>query len=508
MGPKEGNHLRTRYFGLATVLITACTAAPPASLPIVSRPPPATVAATVTMPEGSPGTAGLGDDLYPNLGNGGYDVLRYDLELELVEGGLIGKAAIEAVAHQDLSAFNLDLFEMQVTSVVVQGALAEYTHDAAELTITPVETILSGSRFTVEVGYEGSPKTRPSSSSLFAPGFLEAEDGTRFAFSEPDGASAWFPANDHPIDRAIYGISMTMPSDQTGVSAGRLVFDRTSGGKRTMTWETPFELSTYQVALVVGDLESTPIDPVNDRVTEVWSPPGTAGLAAFERLPDMIGFFEDRFGPFPLESYGAVVVDEDLPVALETRGLPIFTNEVLTFGEDVVAHELAHEWFGNHIILADWSEIWLNEGPATFATWLWREETSGRAAYDERVAGAYEEISGLNRVSELGNEEADATARAAYPPPGQPSSGDLFNASMYLRGGLAMVALRDLMGEEVFAAFLRGYVERFGGRAVNTAEFVELASAAAGEDLGGFFDEWLNQSRIPAMPERDLQPPV
>lgn len=505
-GERRQFRVKTSVLVAIGILIESCTITTSPSVPSTTG---TSVATTTTVLLGSPGTPDLGDELFPGLGNGGFDVTRYQLEIDLTSdsGELSGKATIEAVALQNLSAFNLDLFEMEVSQVMVDDQPAQFGRAAGEIMIEPATTIREGDRFSASVEYNGEPQAREAPSTVFSPGLLEAEDGTRFAFNEPNGASTWFPANDHPSDRAVYVVAVTMPTDQVAVSQGRLVSDVTAGDKRIMTYESLVELSTYQLALGVGDLVATEVTDVDLPVT-LWAPPDAAGLEVFERWPQMIEFFTELFGPIPVSTYGALIVDEELPAALETRGLPTFTQFSLGFGDEILAHELAHEWFGNHVVISDWSEIWLNEGFATFATWLWLQDTDGRSAYDQRIKDAYWVISGLNRVEELGAREADSTARAAFPPPGSPIATDLFNASVYLRGALTVAALRDHIGDDVFNGLLRTYLQRYGGQTVETSDLIALASEAAGEDLSDFFDGWLYQPRIPAMKVRDLQPPV
>ena len=138
-------------------------------------------------------------------------------------------------------------------------------------------------------------------------------------------------------------------------------------------------------------------------------------------------------------------------------------------------HELAHQWVGDSVSLKTWRDIWLNEGFATYATWLWQDHR-GEATIDDLVAEA---------------------ARSGLPPPGDPSPGDLFAPSVYGRGALTLHALRVLIGDDAFRQLIREWVERFGGRSASTQDFIALAEEVSSRNLASFFDGWLHQSAMP-----------
>jgi aminopeptidase N len=191
----------------------------------------------------------------------------------------------------------------------------------------------------------------------------------------------------------------------------------------------------------------------------------------------MIDFFDDLFGPFPFATYGAVVVDEDLGFALETQTLSLFGSGVA--GEPVVAHELAHQWFGDHVSIASWADIWLNEGFATYAQWLWSEH---------RGAGSVDEM---------------ALASARTPgldlPPADPGPDQLFHTTVYLRGALTLHVLRHELGDDAFFEVLRTWVDRYGGASATSADFEALAGEVGGRDLRPLFDAWLRAPGLPAL---------
>jgi aminopeptidase N len=212
----------------------------------------------------------------------------------------------------------------------------------------------------------------------------------------------------------------------------------------------------------------------------------------------MIDYFSSLFGPYPFEAYGVVVADVDLGFALETQTLSLFgrTSESRTRGrgtplEEIAAHELAHQWFGDSVSLKDWRDIWLNEGFATYCEYLWVDHTSGRSIIDGVMRNLYR-FAVRNENSFKGTLD-------------NPPANDLFSEVIYVRGALTLHALRVRVGDEVFFRILRTYAERFKYKNASSADFIAVAEEVSGEKLGGFFDGWLNQRAVPDIPEMDLR---
>lgn len=477
--------------------------------PAATAPPstvsPSTGATTSTTVVGRPGAAGIGDPFYPELGNGGYDVGHYALDLayDLATGLLEGQATITAVATHDLSAFNLDLTGLEVSSVRVDSAPASTTRRGSELTVIPARALPAGETFTAEVEYAGEPAARDSGSAPFRTGWTQGADGV-FTFSQPDGASTWFPANDHPLDKATFSLRVTVPSPAVVASAGVLeaVVEEEAG--RTYHWESRHPTAPYLLPLAIGDL----------RMTEEAGPGGVpirnffdddlaeSRLDLFRRQGEMLEFFAGLFGTYPFEAYGALVVDAARPAgALETQTLSTFTVPSLRLGEAVVAHELAHQWFGDSVSVARWEDIWLNEGFATYGSWLWEEHVRGSAALRNRARSAHDLMSGRRFTAQgLSPEEAAEEAAKRFPPPGAPHPDDLFNASVYQRGALTLHALRVEVGEEAFFGILRAFADAFRYGNATTDHFVALAEEVSGVGLEDLFQSWLYEESVPPLP--------
>jgi aminopeptidase N len=471
---------------LAAVLwVAACSGGDGDGDPAAERSGDEATAGETTAGPTSPtaGAPGVGDPYYPDAGNGGYDVGHYALDLtwDPDAGRLQGTAALTATATQDLSSFSLDLAEVDVSAVTVDGAEAPWDGPAGgEMTVTPAQPLAEGAEFSVAVSYGSTPLTADGSNA-FAPGWF-ANGGEMFVLFDPNGAPTLFPVNDHPTDKATYSFRITAPEASEVAANGLLTGTEPGDGVKTWVYESAHPMASYLVQVVIGDLE----------FEEATGPGGLPIRHAFDtgilddiepavdRIGDMIEFYESRFGPYPFEAYGMVVLDVPLGLALETQTLSTF-GTLLAEDENVVAHELAHQWFGDDVSVATWQDIWLNEGFATYAQWMWSEHAGGPTA-DERAA----------------DESANPQA---YPlPPADPGADSMFDNSVYIRGAITLHALRRTIGDDDFFELLQTWVDRYGGNSAGTADFEALAEEVSGEELTPLFDAWL---RAPALPDLD-----
>ncbi len=202
-------------------------------------------------PEYTPGAPGVGDPYFPLDGNGGYDVSHYGLQVayDPRTDVLTGTATISAVATQNLSSFNLDLDGLTVRSVRVDGRPGGWSRDGDELTVTPRRGLGDGRSFTTVVRYDGVPTTLPDGS-----GFFHTDDGA-LALGQPHVADTWFPANDHPIDKASYTVAVTVPQGLEGISNGVLESERTRNGLTTWTWVAEEPMASYLAMMAIGEYD-------------------------------------------------------------------------------------------------------------------------------------------------------------------------------------------------------------------------------------------------------------
>ncbi|MDP2624284.1 MAG: M1 family metallopeptidase [Actinomycetota bacterium] len=462
---------------------TTTTLRPGTSTTTTSSPPTGATTST-TLPPAGFGAPGIGDPYFPNLGNGGFDVEHYLIETTVdPETGEItrGETTITATATAGLAGFYLDFRSLEVLEVAVDGATAVHEADGADLRITPTSPIAAGEEFVVRVRYRGTPgQTRLPGLGLASGWIITPEEV--YVVAEPDGAHTWFPGSDHPADKATFTIVTTVPEPFAVVSNGTLAGETHSDGMATFVWEMDDPMATYLATIVVAELESVDRTGLEGIEIRDHLP---ADLAAedprpLQRTAEWIEFFETWFGPYPFASYGHVVVS-GFGAALESQTMSVMDRAALV--DVTVIHELAHQWFGDSVSIATWQDIWLNEGFATFAEFLWIEDQLGRDAMEADIEGRHAFMK-----------------RHSHRPISDPGVDELFGSAVYQRGGLTLHALRVKVGDDVMRDILRTYVARYTGANASTEDFIAVAEDIAARDLSVFFDAWLYESELPPLP--------
>ncbi|WP_435220681.1 M1 family metallopeptidase [Streptomyces sp. Tue6028] len=435
----------------------------------------------------TPGADGIGDPYFPHLGNGGFDARHYDLDVAYNPDTdrLDGRTTITARATQSLSAFDLDLQKLDVTKVEVNGRRADFTRSGDEIHITPRGTLPKGKNFTVTVTYGGVPEAL-NGPIVFGSdyGWMKTTDGV-FVACEPNAASTWFPSSDHPSDKATYDIRIKAPQGLTGVSNGRLVSTYDKGGQTVAHWRESRPMATYLATATIGKFDvktgktpaGTPvyvaIDPVlaNSNSVDVY------GVTA-----EATDYWSQVFGPYPFEETGAIV--DDMPQAgfsLEVQSKPAYSA---VRSESTIVHELAHQWFGDSVSVERWKDIWLNEGFATYAQWLWSEHKGIRSAHDSFLAG-------------YNARPADSSFWQITV--ADPQRDTMFASAVYQRGAMTLQMLRERIGDQAFFKLLPAWTKlhRYGN--ANTADFVRLAEKISGQQLDDLFQTWIYTTGKPVV---------
>ncbi|MGZ9166438.1 MAG: M1 family metallopeptidase [Anaerolineales bacterium] len=488
--------------GKATPNFTVVPPAIATPTPTFTVVPPTTV---VPQPSATPdikvnsGAPGIGDSLYPDFGNGGYDVQHYMLDLtvnDVATSDLDGITTIQARATQDLSSFNLDFIGFEITNIMVNEQPADYRRSRQELTITPSTALAKNETFTVEIQYQGSPEEMDSVALPFQTGWVTF-DGGSFVLSEPDGAASFFPVNDHPLDKAAYTFRVTVPEPFEVAANGVLTETIDNGMTTTFLFEVRDPMASYLATVDIDEFDLETSQAENGVPIRNYYSTGLPEdiRKPFERQDEMLVYFSDIFGSYPFEVYGALVMDAEFGAALENQTMSIFGTDAidpnqLEGTQQVIAHELAHQWFGDSVSLADWRDIWLNESFATYAQGLWTEHTEGREALDEWVKEVYAFV---------------PENRENMSPPGEPPADELFNPGVYYWGALGLHALRLEAGDEVFFQILQTYHEEYKGGNATTADFIAVAEEVSGKELNAFFDSWLYSEDIAPIPELELE---
>ncbi|MGW9028242.1 M1 family metallopeptidase [Streptomyces sp. NPDC055722] len=430
------------------------------------------------------------DPYFPANGDSRYRVHRYELTLDYRPGPnrLAGSARLGAIAGPaPITEFQLNLADFRIGRIRVDGRAPHYSHRGGRLRIRPPKPIRAGAAFTVEVHWSGNPK--PVTSPWGGIGWEELEDGALVA-SQPVGAPSWYPCNDRPADKAAYQISVTTPSAYAVVAGGRLLTRTTKASTTTWVYEQPAPTSSYLVGLSIGKYQTVLLgDPGEEGVPQHGYIPAhllPQFSRDFARQPAMMELFQELFGPYPFGEYAVVVTEEELDVPVEAQGLSLFGSNHVDghrTSERLVAHELAHQWFGNSVTIADWRHIWLNEGFAKYAEWLWSERSGGRTAA-ELAAIAHRKLSLQPQDLRLSD----------------PGRKRMFDDRLYERGGLVVHAVRCVLGDETFFRMLRGWTGVQRGGTVTTSTFTTHAARFASRSLDDLFTAWVEQEALPPLP--------
>ncbi|MEO8106849.1 MAG: M1 family metallopeptidase [Actinomycetes bacterium] len=437
----------------------------------------------------SPGAVGIGDPYVPTEGNGGYQVRAYDLDLKFkpATDRLKGVATIDATATQSLSSFNFDLYGLHVKAVRVDGEGAAFRHRSRELRVIPAAGIPSGSRFQVVVRYSGKPEIL-NDPDLGQSGWFNTADGA-IVVGEPEAGMFWFPVNEHPSDKARMCSQVKVPKGLRAVSTGLpAAKPRTRNGWTTFSWCTRDPMASYLATVAIGkwrvDRSKTASGiPVLNYVDTSLPKKTDRALA---RTAEMVDYFEGKFGPYPFEAAGGIADNHPSYYALENQTRPTYDRSTARWSglTATVAHEIAHQWYGDSVALKRWRDIWLNEGFATYAEWMWVAHDGGPSV-SKQFNDAYARPAGASfwtlQVSD-------------------PGYANLFNGPIYERGAMTLYALRLSVGAQDFSKVMRAWARRHENGNATTADFKRLAERISGQSLGAFFTDWLDDQDKPVDP--------
>ncbi|MFZ3454631.1 M1 family metallopeptidase [Arthrobacter sp. 7Tela_A1] len=435
----------------------------------------------VSPTSSTPGS-GTRQDYVPGHGHPQYSVSRYELELDYDVGRnrLEAVATLRAVAAELLADVVLDLGpHLTVVRAEFSGAAVPFVRSTHHVRIPLPVTVARGGVMSLRITYAGQPQ--PLDGPWGTIGWEELDDGVLVA-GQPAGAPTWFPCNDHPADKASYRITVTADAGYRVVANGACLSRVRNGSRSTWTFEQAEPMAPYLATVQIGRYEQAAIG----RREILVAPPSLLPKAwkALAGHEPMFAAFERWFGPYPFAGYTVVVTADKLEIPLEAQTLTVLgRNHLGKKSRSLLAHELAHQWFGNSVTAGDWQDIWLHEGFATYAEWLWAEESGQRTA-DEQAGKARRRLAGCPQ-----------DLRLADPGPER-----MFDDVVYVRGALAVHALRRAGTDAVFFSLLRAWTEAFRHGNASTADFLALAErayAGTGVRPGTLLGPWLFEPGLP-----------
>ncbi|QXC60017.1 M1 family metallopeptidase [Aquihabitans sp. G128] len=433
-----------------------------------------------------PKVADVADPVFDGLGDPRIDVSHYAVEVtaDPSKPGISGTVAItlQPRTAKALKSFTLDLKGPEVSEATIGKQAAKVSVDGDQITVTPAKALRPGKEVTLELRYAGTPEPGEFPALGVPVGWQADSLGGWFTMSEPSGTSTWVPVNDHPSDKATWTITLDTPKAVTGIANGRLTSSKVVGDRRQWVWTTDHPMASYLVLAAMGDYDLVQREGPGDVQVVFAFPKGVpeASRKGFDELDAILAFYSDTFGAYPDDDAGAIVVATSLGLALETQTRPLFGLDAVGDGKTwALAHEVAHQWFGDAVSPERWSDLWLNEGFATYADWLYRAHLG-------------EDIDVL------------ASADAGREPSGlavtDPQAAATFDGSVYEGGARALHALRRTIGDDAFFEVLRTWFAEHDGGNATTAEFEALAEQVSGKDLKAFFTAWLDAPKQPQMP--------
>lgn len=449
----------------------------------------APVAAPVTAQAAiapAPGSVKGPDPYWPYDGNGGTNALHYDVRVayNFAEKVLSGRTFITMRANQDLSSFSLDLL-LPTSAVKVNGRTARFSRpNHHELKVVPRSPISAGATFKVEVVYRG----RPAPISYAGERNWLADRHEVVTMNEPHMAPWWFPANDHPSDKATFDIRVNVAKTKRVLSNGIRVSRTVRGDRATTHWRMTDPMTTYLAFFAAGDFvvetgrTSSGIRFYNAVSSRLPSYERNRAVRLLRRTAGMTEWLQSRLGDYPFASTGGVVTSLDVGFALENQTRPTYGSWVYP---DVIVHEIAHQWFGDSVSVDRWRDIWLNEGFATYA------EAYYRASHGGPSIGSW--------LRELYSITCQAPRSDFWALDlSNPGASRIFDGAVYDRGAMVLGALRNRIGAVEMRDLLRTWVAEHRDGNASVAEFEALAESETGQDLDGFFDAWLRSGRAPA----------
>jgi aminopeptidase N len=450
------------------------------------------VAATVP----SPMPLGIGDSLFPTLGNPGYDVLSYDIGFTYHGNNskpLDAVTTIDARTTEPLDRINLDFARGTVRSVAVNGLRADFAVTGEDLVVEPLGKLPAGVPLRITVRHTSDPSGDQDSG-----GWLRTSDGLAMA-NQADAAHRVFPSNDHPSDKAYFTFRVTAPEGLTVVANGLPSGTVRHGASTTWTYRTEHPMATELAQVSIG--HSTVRKRTGPHGLPVRDVVPVADAARLEpwlkKTPGQLEWMERQVGRYPFETYGLLVADTATGFELETQTLTLFERTLFTnkgyphwYVDSLMVHELAHHWFGDSVSPQAWSDLWLSEGHASWYEARYAEEHA-KKSLENRMRDAY-------TMSDSWRAVGGPPARPSAPLPGQKIS--LFRPVVYDGSALVLYALRQEIGKSAFGRLERRWVRKHRDSNATTADFVRLASEIAGRDLTAFFDGWLYSEKTPPMP--------
>jgi aminopeptidase N len=423
------------------------------------------------------------DSLYPEVGDPGVDALHYDLSLAWSPqtDTLDATEVLTFRSTEDDDDFQLDFGEpLEISSVELDGSEVDYEHAGKDLVVqAPVR---EDQRYELTVVYSGTPEPVdvPVQRSDFSEtGFTITDDHEVWTMQEPWGAYSWYAVNDHPSDKALYDFTLSVPSPWMGIANGDLTSTEEEGGTVTTRWHLAEPAASYLTTLAFGEYDMTELAGPRDIPIRIFTPAGSPKPAGPMISPEAMEWLEQYLGPYPFDTFGIVVVDSSS--GMETQTMVTLGNSDYTLSEEVVVHELVHQWYGDTVTPDDWRDVWMNEGMAMYLQGMWEAEQAG-ITVDEQ----------MDQWAEFEDDEREFAG-----PPADYDRDKWGSGNIYYSPALMWHELRQRIGDKRFFDVVRDWPEEQENRSSNREAMFDFFEKHTGEELSAFFDAWLLGRQTP-----------
>ncbi len=417
-----------------------------------------------------------------------FDVLHYefDWKLDFAAQRIKGKAVIKIQSLGTLDRITLHFADnMNVTRIKQDNIPVSFVHQNELLDIYPLYVLKPKEEITLTISYSGSPQSGLNFT-------YHGNDPIVWSLDEPIGAREWFPCHDVPTDKATVKMHISVSDDMIVASNGVLI-DVISNPDltKTYTWEENYPISTYLISIAATNYQTfSDVYTSDSQTMEVlfYAYPEHFAEAQedFSVTVPMIAFYADLFGEYPFleEKYGMAEIPGN--ASMEHQTCTSLSSRLVTGThryDYIIAHELAHQWWGDLVTLTDWADIWLNEGFATYSDALWVESLYG-------FEGLKSRMSDFKNIYFTYHEGED---HPIYDPP----SGHLFCEIEYEKAAWVLHMLRFVVGDSNFWRILREYAQIYAFSNASTEDFRAVCENIHGGDLGWFFDQWIYEAGYP-----------
>jgi aminopeptidase N len=419
------------------------------------------------------------DTVYPDVGDPGVDALHYDLRLawDPRTETLTGTETIVLRATRTADHLQLDLaHQLEVGHVWLDGHSVDFSHTGKDLVVEAA--VSRGSRRVLQLTYSGTPEpvVAPTDRGDFeTTGWTTTRAGEVWTMQEPYGAYSWYAVHDQPSDKAFYDLTIESPKEMVGVANGRLVSRRTVGDHTVTHWNLPEPAASYLITIAIGRYTETRDTGPHGLPISYWTPSDRPALVTGLRYtPRAVAYLEAKLGRYPFPTLGILVVPSSS--AMETQSMVTLGMESYNLSRDVLVHELGHQWYGDEVGPDDWSDLWMNEGMATYLA-----EANWTADHTARSRSSI--LRGWNRVA--------PQLRSRYGPPADYAPASFAEGNAYYLPALMWDTIRQRLGDATFWRLAAAWPSSHRFTSQDRATLAAWWSRESGEDLTALFHPWL-----------------